>query len=288
MDPGSRQRADVEVPIAHTNAVIEDVEACPPSDPGAPTGKETSREPRLASPEPSAVSGGSPVGAPAEIPLLFPADDWDPASPAVVGSCRADALPVFDPVKDATEPANGCQSVCELSHDGATHGLDTSSATTSDMTPRIVACLKGGVMAGTAVTTKNLMLPPTVEAPLPTIAEVGTDVDASHDWALAGNKEEVASTDADLRIALSVQPPESLKLAPKPDLLTRVVVERCTPVTHAQMKGKGLPTLIVEVDSKNDRVERGVNFTSRLAGLDTRHGGIFLLGAYEVELDPQC
>ena len=285
MDPGSRQRADDEVPIAHTNAVIEDVEACPPSDAVAPTGKETSREPRLASPAPTVMSGSSPTGAPAEIPPLVPADDWDPASPAVVGSYRADALPVFDPVKDGTEPAIGCQAVRELSLDGATHGLDTSGATTSDITPRIVACLEGGVMAETAVTTANLMLPPTVEVPLSAIAEVGTEVDASHDWALAGDKEEVASDDADSRIAPEVQPPESLKLAPKPEMVTWVRVERCTPVTLAQLQGKGLPTLIVVVDSEKEQIERGVNFTSRLPGLETRHGGIFLLAAFEVELD---
>lgn len=284
-DPVRQQPEEVEAPVVRPDTVMHDIVTSPRSDAAVPVEKESSEACSLTASLPIFVSGSAPAAAPAEIRPLAPADDLDQVSATVFDFDPEGAMPDFDPIKDGTNPGEVCPGAEVLSRNGPDDGLDASAARTSELSPRPIASQVVGADKEAAPTTEHLMRPHALQVPMGAMGEAGTASDACHDRGPARHDEVSVSDAADSRPGTPTPPPESLRLAPKVEMVTHIVVESCTAVTQAQLEGKGLPTLIVVVDPELEQVGRGMNFTSRLSGLETRQGGIFLLDAFEIEVD---
>jgi hypothetical protein len=284
-DPVRHQPVEVEAPKAKPDTLTEEFVPSPQFDVALPVEMESSENSGLTAKLPIHASDSTPAVASAEMRPLVTADDGDQALAAVFEVDLADSLPVLDPINDGIDTCEVCQKVEVLIRDLADHGLDASAATTSELRPRLISSPVVGAEREATPTAEKLMRPHAVEVPVGATGEAGTANDARDDRGPARHDEVVVSVAADSHTAMPAPPLESLRLAPKPEMVTQIVVESCTAVTQAQLEGKGLPTLIVVVDPDAEQVERGMNFTSRLSGLEIRHGRIFLLDAFEVELD---
>ncbi|WP_156968938.1 hypothetical protein [Arenimonas metalli] len=284
-DQVHHQPVEAEAPTAKPDTLTEEHVASPQFDAEAPVEKQSSEEYGSTAILPNYAPDNTTAEPLAELRPLATADDGDQAIALVVEVDLMDALPALDSINVGTDPSEVRQAAEVTIRDLADLGLDPSAATTSELSPRLISSPAVGVEREAAPTAENFIRTPAVELPVRAIGEAGAATDACDDRGPARHDEAVALDAAGSCPAIPTPPLEILRLSPKPEMVTRIVVESCTAVTQAQLEGKGLPTLIVVVDPEMEEVERGMNFTSRLSGLETRHGRIYLLDAFEVEVD---